>query len=339
MRAVKDQFDPQHRLGAGPVRGTSDGGGEPGSAPRAGSTRPGSYGHWPGTRVHCGFCLPACPTYQLWGEEMDSPGGGSHLIEPPVDGAEGTAAAATHLDRCLGCMACVTACPSGVRYDRLIEAARVWTADGGGGADGAGGAGGADGAGGAGGQTARMARRARHRCPRARAGTGRYGPPSSGCSPTRAGSGRPSRRCAPPSGAGLDGLVERSGLTDRLPEEIAAALPAGAPRPARPRPPRTGAGPPGASPAPRALPPRVPARASAARSSACSPGCVQRVFFRRSTPRRPACWPAAEGCDVIVPDGQGCCGALSLTEAVGPLPGSRGARSRCSSWLAWTRSW
>ena len=76
--------------------------------------------------VHCGFCLPSCPTYQLWGEEMDSPRGRIHLISQILDGTEGTEAAATHLDRCLGCMACVTACPSGVRYDRLIEAARGW---------------------------------------------------------------------------------------------------------------------------------------------------------------------------------------------------------------------
>src|SRR6202161_3074670 len=76
--------------------------------------------------VHCGFCLPACPTYQLWGEEMDSPRGRIHLIGQVLDGAAGTSAAAAHLDRCLGCMACVAACPSGVRYDRLIEAARSW---------------------------------------------------------------------------------------------------------------------------------------------------------------------------------------------------------------------
>ena len=76
--------------------------------------------------VHCGFCLPACPTYSLWHEEMDSPRGRIHLISQLLDGAEGTAATAVHLDRCLGCMACVPACPSGVRYDRLIGAARSW---------------------------------------------------------------------------------------------------------------------------------------------------------------------------------------------------------------------
>ncbi len=76
--------------------------------------------------VHCGFCLPACPTYQLWGEEMDSPRGRIHLISQILDSGEGTAAAAEHFDRCLGCMACMTACPSGVQYDQLIEAARTW---------------------------------------------------------------------------------------------------------------------------------------------------------------------------------------------------------------------
>ena len=82
-----------------------------------------------GDCVHCGFCLPACPTYQLWGEEMDSPRGRIHLIGQLLDGASASPAAAAHLDRCLGCMACVPACPSGVRYDRLIEAARSWAAD------------------------------------------------------------------------------------------------------------------------------------------------------------------------------------------------------------------
>ena len=74
--------------------------------------------------VHCGFCLPACPTYQLWAEEMDSPRGRIYLVNQILDGAELTAAAAQHFDRCLGCMACMTACPSGVQYDQLIEAAR-----------------------------------------------------------------------------------------------------------------------------------------------------------------------------------------------------------------------
>ena len=62
--------------------------------------------------VHCGFCLPTCPTYALWGEEMDSPRGRIYLMEMAAKGEiplEG--AFTTHIDRCLGCMACVTACP------------------------------------------------------------------------------------------------------------------------------------------------------------------------------------------------------------------------------------
>jgi glycolate oxidase iron-sulfur subunit len=75
--------------------------------------------------VHCGFCLEACPTYQLWGQEADSPRGRIVLISEGLkDGAELSPETITHFDRCLGCMACVTACPSGVRYDRLIERVR-----------------------------------------------------------------------------------------------------------------------------------------------------------------------------------------------------------------------
>src|SRR6185437_13869860 len=59
--------------------------------------------------------------------EMDSPRGRIHLVSQLLDGAPLTPATATHFDRCLGCMACMTACPSGVQYDQLIEAARGWT--------------------------------------------------------------------------------------------------------------------------------------------------------------------------------------------------------------------
>jgi glycolate oxidase iron-sulfur subunit len=75
--------------------------------------------------VHCGFCLPTCPTYQLWGEEMDSPRGRIYLMDLAEKGEIGLEGAfTTHIDRCLGCMACVTACPSGVQYDRLLESVR-----------------------------------------------------------------------------------------------------------------------------------------------------------------------------------------------------------------------
>jgi len=75
--------------------------------------------------VHCGFCLPTCPTYVLWNEEMDSPRGRIHLMDARLDGTLTlNATVTTHFDRCLGCMACVSACPSGVKYDRLIEVTR-----------------------------------------------------------------------------------------------------------------------------------------------------------------------------------------------------------------------
>jgi glycolate oxidase iron-sulfur subunit len=76
--------------------------------------------------VHCGFCLPTCPTYSLWDEEMDSPRGRIVLMRTGLEpGGELSAAMAGHFDNCLGCMACVTACPSGVRYDQLIEDTRA----------------------------------------------------------------------------------------------------------------------------------------------------------------------------------------------------------------------
>jgi glycolate oxidase iron-sulfur subunit len=75
--------------------------------------------------VHCGFCLPTCPTYALWHEEMDSPRGRIWLMEGVVDGRLPlNDTVVTHFDRCLGCLACVPACPSGVRYDKLIELTR-----------------------------------------------------------------------------------------------------------------------------------------------------------------------------------------------------------------------
>jgi glycolate oxidase iron-sulfur subunit len=75
--------------------------------------------------VHCGFCLPTCPTYSLWSEEMDSPRGRIVLMGSGLEeGSDLSASMVEHFDNCLGCMACVTACPSGVRYDLLIEDTR-----------------------------------------------------------------------------------------------------------------------------------------------------------------------------------------------------------------------
>jgi len=75
--------------------------------------------------VHCGFCLPACPTYALWGEEMDSPRGRIWMMRKSAQGdAPLDQNFRIHMDNCLGCMACMTACPSGVEYNKLIEDTR-----------------------------------------------------------------------------------------------------------------------------------------------------------------------------------------------------------------------
>jgi glycolate oxidase iron-sulfur subunit len=76
--------------------------------------------------VHCGFCLPACPTYHNWSEEMDSPRGRIYLMKSVDEGKLPlNEHVVSHFDACLGCMGCVTACPSGVQYDALIEEQRV----------------------------------------------------------------------------------------------------------------------------------------------------------------------------------------------------------------------
>jgi glycolate oxidase iron-sulfur subunit len=74
--------------------------------------------------VHCGFCLPACPTYQLLGDELDSPRGRIYLLKRLLEGEPVSAPTQLHLDRCLGCRACESACPSGVRYGRLLDLGR-----------------------------------------------------------------------------------------------------------------------------------------------------------------------------------------------------------------------
>ena len=76
--------------------------------------------------VHCGFCLPACPSYLLLGQEMDSPRGRIYMMKAGVDGRMAMSDGMVgHFDTCLGCMACETACPSGVRYAPLIEETRA----------------------------------------------------------------------------------------------------------------------------------------------------------------------------------------------------------------------
>ena len=281
--------------------------------------------------VHCGFCLPACPTYSLWGEEMDSPRGRIHLITQVLDGAELSPAAAEHFDRCLGCMACVTACPSGVQYDRLIEAARSWTddpahapavgpaesvaAEDGPGVQEVAGADGPE-AGSRGGRGAGPGRD-----PGEGAGpAGAHGGGPAGGVPVGGGRHRPLRDRAARSAifavfpyprrlralagplrllqrTGLDRLVARSGLPGRVSPVLGAAMSL-APRPGAPVP--TGR-----------LPELVPARGARRAVVGMLTGCVQSVFFPRvniATARV----LAAEGCDVVIPRGQGCCGALSL---------------------------
>ncbi len=74
--------------------------------------------------VHCGFCLAACPTYQLLGDELDSPRGRIYLMKQVLEGEAVTEKTQLHLDRCLTCRACETVCPSGVRYGRLVDIGR-----------------------------------------------------------------------------------------------------------------------------------------------------------------------------------------------------------------------
>lgn len=74
--------------------------------------------------VHCGFCTATCPTYQLLGDELDSPRGRIYLIKQVLEGNLATEKTRSHLDRCLTCRSCETTCPSGVRYGRLVDIGR-----------------------------------------------------------------------------------------------------------------------------------------------------------------------------------------------------------------------
>jgi glycolate oxidase iron-sulfur subunit len=234
----------------------------------------GSLRQLAGDCVHCGFCLPACPTYQLWGEEMDSPRGRIHLITQVLDGGQGTQAAAEHLDRCLGCMACMTACPSGVQYNQLIEAARTWAdeeVDEGGGRPAA----------------PFPVRSWRDRAARAAIfATFPY--------PARMRAALAPLRLA--QLVRLDRIAARSSLLERLAPEAAAAI-AIAPQRGRRR--------------ATVMPARIPARGQRRAVVGMLTGCVQQVLFPQVNAATVRVL-AADGCDVIVPPSQGCCGALSL---------------------------
>ena len=216
--------------------------------------------------VHCGFCLPHCPTYRSWGQEMDSPRGRIHLMRGLRDGElRLTPIVARHFDRCLGCMACVPACPSGVRYDTLIERTRVEV-------------------------ERRIRRPAGDRLHRALLFALLPHP----------------RRLKAVAlllwlyvRSGLQRLVRGSGVLGRLPARLAqleALMPDVDLRAL------------GSS-----LPAHTPARApgSVRARVGLVAGCVQRVFFPRVNEATIRVL-SAEGCDVHVPRGQGCCGALSL---------------------------
>jgi len=213
--------------------------------------------------VHCGFCLPACPTYVLWGNEMDSPRGRIYMIkkasngEAPLDGRF-----MQHMDNCLGCMACITACPSGVQYDKLIEPARAQIE--------------------------------------------RNLPRSLGDRlfrkllfatfphPTRL------RLLALPlwlyQRSGLRALARAIGIPKLLPKRLAAM------ESLLPEVPSHLFG---------KLPETIPAQTAQRRRVGMLSGCVQQVFFSHVN-EATARVLAAEGCEVVIPRQQHCCGALML---------------------------
>ncbi|MDX6318739.1 MAG: glycolate oxidase iron-sulfur subunit [Nocardioidaceae bacterium] len=212
-----------------------------------------------GDCVHCGFCLPTCPTYVLWGEEMDSPRGRIDIMNMALQGEPLTDSSVRHLDQCLGCMACVTACPSGVQYDKLIDAAR--------------------------GQIERRFPRSR---PEQVLRSAIY---AVFPYPRRLRAVRGPLRAYQASGLGR--LLARTGVLGRLPGPL-RAMESLAPRlgPMRP------------------LPERSAAEGTRRGVVGLLTGCVQGAFFpdvNEATLRV----LVAEGCDVVVPRRQGCCGALS----------------------------
>jgi glycolate oxidase iron-sulfur subunit len=214
--------------------------------------------------VHCGFCLPTCPTYALWGEEMDSPRGRIHLMKLAAEGnANLTDTFVQHFDRCLGCMACMTACPSGVRYDRLIEATRA--------------------------QLQRRYQRSPAEIVHRQWIFNLFPYPAR------------LRAALLPAWAyqasGLRALARGTGLLKLLPRKLRATealLPSITLRELRAH-----------------LPERIPAQGAVRKRVGLLTGCVQRVLFS-GVNAATARVLAAEGCEVIIPREQGCCGALMV---------------------------
>jgi len=212
--------------------------------------------------VHCGICLPQCPTYRVLGEEMDSPRGRVYLMRAAAEGrAELTPGLARHLDLCLGCRACETACPSGVPFGQLLEATRA--------------------------QFDRKGVRA----PESAHATLQWAL-SIFPHPDRLGALLWPLRLYQASG--LRTLVRASGML--APFKRLQAMDALLPRV-----------PPSATP----LPELIPARGRARGRAALLTGCVQRFFFPEINLATARLLSAA-GWEVVVPRGQGCCGALHL---------------------------
>ncbi|MFY9988104.1 MAG: glycolate oxidase subunit GlcF [Chthoniobacterales bacterium] len=209
--------------------------------------------------VHCGFCLPVCPTYILWKEEMDSPRGRIYLMKMAAEGdASINKTWVGHFDACLGCMACMTACPSGVDYGKLIEATR-----------------------------AQIERRYERPAAEKRFRQFLF---STFTRPERL------RLLALPlrlyQQTGLDKLVRRLGIPKLLPKRF-QAMEALLPR----------------VPAQERVPELSPAQGEKRRRVGLLLGCVQRVFFPQVNAAT-ARVLAAEGCEVVAPEAQPCCGAL-----------------------------
>jgi glycolate oxidase iron-sulfur subunit len=209
--------------------------------------------------VHCGFCLPVCPTYLLWNEEMDSPRGRIYLMKMVADGtATINETWVGHFDACLGCMACMTACPSGVDYAKLIEGTR-----------------------------AQIERRYTRPVAEKRFRRFLFGVFT-----------RPARLQAllvPVrlyQKVGLEALVRRMGILKLLPGRL-RAMEALLPQ----------------VPAQERLPELMPAQGERRRRVGLLLGCVQRVLFPQVNAAT-ARVLTAEGCEVVVPAEQPCCGAL-----------------------------